>query len=201
MSSTMTGRPSSGSATAPNLGATGSSIVTTPPASSTEGSAGATSPLSGLPVREIPRTSQATVPVTADGTQLPPTAAATAATASDRGPIVPAGSEALPVTGREAAFARGAREGAMTAAPSGAESAIVLSPPPAPRTEATPSTTGSGDRVWVPGHYTWSGTQWTWVSGAHQRPPSAGATWVPGNYNASTRQWTPGHWSSGTERQ
>jgi hypothetical protein len=48
----------------------------------------------------------------------------------------------------------------------------------------------------VAGHYTWNGSQWTWVSGNWQTPPQSGANWVPGRYDPQNRLWTEGHWDT-----
>jgi hypothetical protein len=48
--------------------------------------------------------------------------------------------------------------------------------------------------VWLPGHYSWSGTQWLWVQGAWVLPPRPDARWVDGVWNPQTQQWIEGHW-------
>jgi hypothetical protein len=48
--------------------------------------------------------------------------------------------------------------------------------------------------VWVPGHHTWTGSQWRWISGTWQRPPNPNAQWLPGHYDPQTKRWTEGRW-------
>ena len=75
---------------------------------------------------------------------------------------------------------------------------MVPTPPPAaPAEPAAPSATPGDNRVWVPSHYTYTGGQWTLVSGSYQRPPSEGSVWVPGHYDVSTQRWTAPHWAPG----
>lgn len=160
---------------------------------------GAVSPLTGLPTAQIPTSSGATQPVRSDGTVIE--RPATPATA-ERAPIVPAGAESLPAAQRAATRARAGVATAtdLAAAANGPRPAVrVTTPPPEPREEAAPFAS-RGNQVWVPGHYTWSGSDWTWVAGAWQRPPSRGATWMAGSYDPATRQWTEGYWLGGGSR-
>ena len=48
--------------------------------------------------------------------------------------------------------------------------------------------------VWVPGHYTWGGNRWIWVTGAWMLPPRPDAMWVDGRMNPQTNQWVDAHW-------
>lgn len=72
---------------------------------------------------------------------------------------------------------------------------VVPTAPPEAVPETQP-TRADPNTVWVSGHYTFTGGQWVWVSGAWATPPRAGATWVPGFYDPGTRRWTEGHWSA-----
>jgi len=70
---------------------------------------------------------------------------------------------------------------------------IVRQAPPRPVHEVVITSPGPG-YVWVQGHYSWTGNQWAWVSGAWVMPPQPGAYWVEGRWDGPTQSWTEGHW-------
>lgn len=70
---------------------------------------------------------------------------------------------------------------------------IVHRAPPPRVVEQVVVTPGPG-YVWVPGHYTYSGGQWVWLSGAWMQPPRPDARWADGSWNPQTQQWVDAHW-------
>lgn len=150
------------------------------------------SPLSGLPISELPAVSRGTAPIG-------PHAAATSTT-----PQTPATSGE--VTARRRAMPTQPIEGAAhpqanpqigMGVTGPGMTMVVPTPPPSAQVEvATPAPSGEANHVWVPGHYSWVGGQWTWISGGWQRPPTPGAVWVPGAYDAQNHRWTEGRWET-----
>jgi hypothetical protein len=68
-------------------------------------------------------------------------------------------------------------------------------PPPPPPREAMVGRFHAG-RVWIPGHYRWTGHRYRWVQGRWAKPPHHGQVWVPG-YRAHRRGgyvWVEGRW-------
>lgn len=70
---------------------------------------------------------------------------------------------------------------------------IVREAPPRPVHEVIIASPGPGN-IWVPGHYSWSNSQWAWVAGTWIVPPQPGAYWVEGRWDSQTQSWTEGHW-------
>ena len=158
-----------------------------PPGLSTAPARPGVSPLSGLPVSDLPAVSRGTAPL--GPTANVPNADSTAAEleARRRGKAAsqindPAAIAAHPQTNP--------RIGMGT-------TVVVPTPPPAPQMEATPpASTPQAGQAWVGGHYSWVGGQWQWTAGSWQRPPQPGAAWIPGSYDATTKRWTEGHWDT-----
>jgi hypothetical protein len=75
---------------------------------------------------------------------------------------------------------------------------VVIAPsaPPAPRVETIPPPPAAVD-TWVPGHWAWTGTEWSWVPGQYIARPASQATWVPGHWEqqGSEYVWVAGHWA------
>ncbi|MGH7958493.1 MAG: hypothetical protein ACREH8_15990 [Opitutaceae bacterium] len=145
------------------------------------------SPLSGLPLSDIPTVSRGTSPLGPEINVAAQPAANT--TAESRNPATsrttvtdPAAIAAHPQTNPQIGM------GTTT---------VVPTPPPPAQPEVTPpAPTNNAGQAWVAGHYSWGGGQWTWVNGMWQRPPQPNATWIPGNYDAQNKRWTEGHWST-----
>jgi hypothetical protein len=89
-------------------------------------------------------------------------------------PLTPSGSYyATPQYGSTAPVAE---------APSSAGTTAVIAPyaPPAPRVETLPPAS-SPLAMWQPGHWSWSGTRYSWIPGHYAERPSPSANWVPGS--------------------
>ena len=75
---------------------------------------------------------------------------------------------------------------------------VVIAPsaPPPPQAETIPSPPAAVD-TWVPGHWAWTGTEWSWVPGQYIARPAPQATWVPGHWEQQGSQWVwvAGHWA------
>lgn len=76
--------------------------------------------------------------------------------------------------------------------------AAPIAPPPAPDEVVPPQP--SPTMVWVPGYWSFDGTNWTWVSGQYQTPPRPTAQWVPGHWvpqsgGGGVWVWVAGRWS------
>jgi hypothetical protein len=145
------------------------------------------SPVSGLPVSNLPSVSPGTTPIGPDAKVPPPTPTVSGAEVQSEARTI-----ATPPTTDPASIA--AHPQTNTQIGPGATT-VVPTPPPAVPTTITPrsSPTETGT-VWVDGHYSWVGGQWSWVDGNWQRPPREGATWIPGSYDAQNKRWTEGHW-------
>ena len=197
MNSSMPSRSALETATTPNVVGTTAPDGSTLPAGITVAPVQpGVSPISGLPTADIPSVSPGTAPIGPDGraTTGGTTTAATAPGASISTGVTPqAPTNTAGTIGSTAdAPAAAAQIGIGT-------TSIVPTPPPAANPEVTPSATANeSGRVWVGGHYSWNGSQWTWTDGSWQRPPNQNATWVPGQYDATSKQWTEGHWGLGT---
>jgi hypothetical protein len=78
-----------------------------------------------------------------------------------------------------------------------AQSTVVIAPaaPPPVREEIIPPAP-STDVVWQPGHWTWNGAQYAWVSGAYIARPRPQVAWVPGHWDQDPAGWTwvDGYW-------
>jgi hypothetical protein len=78
-----------------------------------------------------------------------------------------------------------------------AQSTVVIAPsaPPPVREEIIPPAP-STDVVWQPGHWSWNGTQYTWVSGVYVAQPRPQVAWVPGHWDQSPNgwAWVDGYW-------
>lgn len=72
--------------------------------------------------------------------------------------------------------------------------AIVMTRPPASRTEVRP-VKPYANAVWIDGYWKWSGGRYVWVLGywTQSRP---GKTWIPGYWQQKGRGWgwVKGHW-------
>ena len=68
--------------------------------------------------------------------------------------------------------------------------------PPAPQVENPPPAT-SPLAMWQPGHWSWNGSQFVWLSGHYVERPSATATWRPGYWQQGRAGWVwvEGSWS------
>jgi len=76
--------------------------------------------------------------------------------------------------------------------------AAPIAPPPAPDEAIPPKP--SPTVVWVPGYWSFDGTNWTWVSGQYQTPPRPTAQWLPGHWSPQSGGggvwvWVAGRWS------
>ncbi len=69
------------------------------------------------------------------------------------------------------------------------------SPPPAPMVETVP-VAPSQAVYWQPGHWAWTGTQWTWIAGHYEQRPTQVAIWLPGHWEQSANGyfWVEGRW-------
>ena len=67
--------------------------------------------------------------------------------------------------------------------------------PPAPIVEVAPPAPGP-TVSWQPGHWAWTGTQWSWVSGEYEQPPTQAGIWQPGHWerNSNGYYWVDGSW-------
>jgi hypothetical protein len=64
---------------------------------------------------------------------------------------------------------------------------VVDRAPPAPRVEAPPPPTSPGT-VWVPGYWSWNGSQYDWTAG-HWETARSGYTWVPHRWEMVNGRW------------
>jgi hypothetical protein len=144
------------------------------------------SPISGLPVSEIPAVSQGTRPLGPNST--PP------AVERDSGISRQSRPPAAPTITDPTAIAAHPQTNPRIGM---GETVVVPMPPPAPQVEVSPqASTNDLGQVWIAGHYSWVGGQWSWVEGTWQRPPHERATWIPGTYDAQNKRWTEGHWDT-----
>jgi len=60
---------------------------------------------------------------------------------------------------------------------------VIVREPPPPRISEAIVVAPAPGYVWVAGHYSWTGKQWVWVSGAWMMPPQPGAVWVEGRWD------------------
>jgi len=74
---------------------------------------------------------------------------------------------------------------------------VVYAPqgPPRPRFERRAPPPGQG-YVWVPGAWTWNGSQHVWGAGRWETPPRPRARWMSPQWRRHGRQWqaVPGRW-------
>lgn len=132
--------------------------------------------------------------------ETPPPVAPAVAVAPNGAPVYPAAG--YPVYGSTvpAATAPGYPVYGSTApaatAPSYAGTTTMVAPyaPPPQRIE-NPPPSSSPLAVWAPGHWSWNGTQFEWVSGHYVMRPSATATWHPGYWQQGPAGWT---WTEGS---
>ena len=68
-------------------------------------------------------------------------------------------------------------------------------PPPEPMPENVPPAPGP-TVYWQPGHWGWTGTQWTWLAGHYEQRPYQTAVWEPGHWQqgGSGYFWVDGRW-------
>jgi hypothetical protein len=117
----------------------------------------------------------------------PPSAYAPAASAA---PLTPYNADyATPQYGSTAPVAE---------VPSNAGTTVIVAPyaPPPPQAE-TPPLAPSALAMWQPGHWSWNGTQYSWISGYYVERPSPNANWTPGYWQQGSAGWTwvNGYWS------
>jgi len=68
-------------------------------------------------------------------------------------------------------------------------------PPPAPMPENAPPPPSQAV-YWQPGHWAWTGSQWTWLPGHYEQRPNQTAVWAPGHWEQSSNGyfWVDGRW-------
>ena len=68
-------------------------------------------------------------------------------------------------------------------------------PPPEPIAENAPPAPGP-TVYWQPGHWAWTGSQWTWLAGHFEQRPYQTAAWEPGHWQQSSNGyfWVDGRW-------
>ena len=68
-------------------------------------------------------------------------------------------------------------------------------PPPEPMVENAPPAPGA-TVYWQPGHWAWTGNQWTWLAGHYEQRPYQTAVWEPGHWQQSSNGyfWVDGRW-------
>ena len=80
--------------------------------------------------------------------------------------------------------------------PPPATSVVVARPaPPATRVEVQPPAPNAR-AVWDPGHWSWDGTQYVWISGRYIERPNVAMRWEPGHWMSANGSWvwTDGRW-------
>jgi hypothetical protein len=67
--------------------------------------------------------------------------------------------------------------------------------PPRMRTERRPRVLPNG-QIWVPGYWNWDGSQYQWVAGHVENPPSPQVRWRAPQYQRRGGGWVynPGAW-------
>lgn len=67
--------------------------------------------------------------------------------------------------------------------------------PPRMRAERPPRVLPNG-QIWVPGFWSWNGSQHVWTPGHVEAPPHPGGRWVAPRWERRGRNWgfTPGRW-------
>jgi hypothetical protein len=160
-----------------------------PPGLSTGSAQPGISPLSGLPVADIPTVSRGTPPL---GAEVNPVASGSAATDVETRSRIRAAAQ--PNVADPAAVAAHPETNPLIGT---GMTMVVQTPPPPSLPEATPpASTNDAGEMWIAGHYSYVNGQWTWVDGMWQRPPHPNGTWIPGSYDALSKRWTEGHWST-----
>ncbi len=102
-------------------------------------------------------------------------------------------------TGASTAIAQSVQ--VVTPAPIPAQSTVVIAPsaPPPPRIETMPAPPEQARVVyWLPGHWTWDGSSWSWQQGQYVDRPSPQAVWEPGRWvqqPSGGYVWVDGHWA------
>jgi hypothetical protein len=76
----------------------------------------------------------------------------------------------------------------------GAPAPIIVHRAPPVRVVEQMSVSPGPGYTWVPGHYTWAGERWIWMSGTWVVAPQPEARWVDGAWNPQTQQWIEAHW-------
>jgi hypothetical protein len=68
-------------------------------------------------------------------------------------------------------------------------------PPPEPMLENVPPAPGP-TVYWQPGHWGWTGTQWSWLGGHYEQRPYQAAAWEPGHWQQGSNGyfWVDGRW-------
>jgi hypothetical protein len=68
-------------------------------------------------------------------------------------------------------------------------------PPPAPMVETVPPAPGP-TVYWQPGHWAWTGTQYSWIAGHYEQRPSQAGLWQPGHWEQGPNGyfWVDGRW-------
>jgi hypothetical protein len=77
---------------------------------------------------------------------------------------------------------------------------VTKTPPPAPQSETIPpAPPGPANYfTWEPGHWHWTGVDYTWIPGHYMESPYRTSVWVHGGWSYDGNlywTWTPGHWS------
>ena len=67
--------------------------------------------------------------------------------------------------------------------------------PPEPMAENVPPAPGPSV-YWQPGHWGWTGSQWSWLAGHYEQRPYQTAVWEPGHWQQSSNGyfWADGRW-------
>lgn len=78
--------------------------------------------------------------------------------------------------------------------------AVVTTAPPSNVTEAQPASPGAG-YTWVPGFWTYNGTQYTWTAGHWEQPPVSNVQWVEPQWvrEGNGYRFQAGRWRNGNE--
>lgn len=69
--------------------------------------------------------------------------------------------------------------------------------PPPEQAEMVPPPPGPNS-VWVPGRWSYNGTDWAWIGGRYETRPTSTAQWIPGHWTQQGNAWvwTSGRWTS-----
>ena len=77
-------------------------------------------------------------------------------------------------------------------------SEVIIAPnaPPPPRVETIPAPPAQ-TMLWRPGHWMWTGANWSWQQGEYVQRPEPTAVWEPGHWSQRPDGgyvWVDGHW-------
>lgn len=72
---------------------------------------------------------------------------------------------------------------------------VVIQAPPAPRAEAVPPRPND-QSVWVPGYWTWQNSDYAWMAGHWEVPPTPNAVWINPTWapEGSAFRFYEGYW-------